>query len=131
MSDTPTPPGTPSPPAAHERLGDNPFYVLGLRPGSSRTEVEREGQKLLAMLELGLSKAERYPTPLGERDRTADKVRLAMAELRDPDKRLLHELWARLAPEPLPLGDGAATGEGEERVRPWPEARVALGWGRR
>src|SRR5688572_23997332 len=103
-----------------DRFGDNPFYVLGLPAGASRVEVERAGQRLLAMLELELSAAERYPTPLGERDRTVDKVRWAMAELRDPERRLGHELWARLAPElvvsgPVPrpgMGGGVAPDDG-------------------
>ena len=78
------------------RLTDNPFYVLGLRPDCSRTELEREGQKLLAMLELGMSAVQSYATPLGPVPRTADAVRQAMAELRDPQRRLMHELWAQL-----------------------------------
>ncbi len=79
-----------------ERFSDNPFYILGLRPDCSRADLEREGQKLLAMLELKLEAARHYPTPLGPRPRTADSVRQAMAELRDPQRRLLHELWAQL-----------------------------------
>lgn len=106
------------------RLGENPFYVLGLRPGATRAEVEREGQKLLGMLELGLSAARRYDTPLGPRPRDAERVRWAMAELRDPARRLQHEVWARLPPQAVaaPAVDGGAE-EG------WPEALLALGYG--
>lgn len=120
-----------------DRLADNPFYVLGLRPGCARAEVEREGQRLLSMLELGLSAAERYATPVGERERTPDKVRQAMAELRDPEKRLGHELWASLPPERRPAAESEATvnaasdARAEERLAPWPAALAALGWRRR
>ena len=65
-----------------EHFADNPFYVLGLRPECSRVDVEREGQKLLGMLGLGLKAAATYMTPVGPRPRTEDKVRAAMAELR-------------------------------------------------
>lgn len=87
--------------AARERLAHNPFYVLELDPECSRAEVERQGQKLLGMLELELSAASHYDTPLGRQRRTPEQVRAAMAELRDPDRRLLHELWATLGPKPL------------------------------
>ncbi len=76
------------------RLLDNPFYVLELAPDCSRAEVERAGQKLLAMLELDLAGARTYATPFGAGRRDAAKIREAMAELRDPQRRLLHELWA-------------------------------------
>ncbi len=78
------------------RIRDNAFYVLELTPTCSRLDMERQGQKLLAMLELRLAAAVTYATPVGQRMRDADKVRLAMARLRDPDKRLEEELWARL-----------------------------------
>lgn len=80
------------------RLARNPFYVLGVPPMASAVEVEREGRKLLGMLELGLASARHYLCPLGKRERTPEMVREAMAELRDPQKRLLCELWARLEP---------------------------------
>ena len=115
--------------SAVEKIRDNPFYVLGLRPEATRQQVEREGQKLLGMLELNLASAARYPTPVGPGERTADKVRVAMAELRDPERRLGHELWARLDPTPLP----AAPAEAPEPPRrkadaPWAGALAALGW---
>jgi hypothetical protein len=71
----------------------NPFLVLGLRPPVSPTETERQGEKLLAMLAAGLDEARRYPTPFGERERTPELVRSALAELRDPRRRLRHEWW--------------------------------------
>ncbi len=80
------------------RIAANPFFVLGLRPDCGRADVEREGQKLLAMLEVGLSPARTYPSPLGVHERSAERVREAMAELRDPERRLIHELWATLPP---------------------------------
>jgi hypothetical protein len=105
-------------------LAENPFYVLGLRPGCSRAEVEREGQKLISMLDLGLSKANVYDTPVGPQIRTADLVRRAMAELRDPDKRLVHELWAHLDPTPQPSPSSNPSLDAD----PFPEAPIILGW---
>jgi curved DNA-binding protein CbpA len=132
---------------ALDRIRDNPFHVLGLRPTATRAEIEREGQKLLGMVELGLQRAARYATPLGSAPRTADKIRRAMAELRDPDRRLEHELWARLepsaapseAPVPETTGDASTAGARGEPTRvsrakgdaPWPAARWALGWSSR
>lgn len=125
------------------RLQENPFYVLGLRPGCSRSEIEREGQKLLGMLELGLSAARRYDTPLGAQPRDAERVRWAMAELREPARRLVHELWAWLPAQPLagPPGDadaalreglagaGASAAAARESLATWPQALLALGYG--
>jgi hypothetical protein len=73
---------------------ENPFLVLALPATASVAEAERQGQKLLAMLAAGLVEATRYWTPLGARSRTAELVRAAMSELRDPERRLCHEFWA-------------------------------------
>jgi hypothetical protein len=72
----------------------NPFLVLDLRPPASAAEAERQGDKLLAMLAAGLDEARWYATPFGERERTPELVRSALAELRDPRRRLHHEWWA-------------------------------------
>jgi hypothetical protein len=79
---------------AAERLAENPFFVLGLAPDAPPRDVEREAQKLLGMLELGLADAVTYATPLGPRTRTPERVRAAAAVLRDPRRRLVAELWA-------------------------------------
>lgn len=73
----------------------NPFLVLALPPGATREELERQGAKLLALLAASVREAATYPTPLGPRERTPELVRGALAELRDPGKRLVHEWWAR------------------------------------
>ena len=72
----------------------NPFLVLALPPTASAAQIERQGQKWSSMLAAGLGEAERYDTPLGPRARTAEKVRVAVAELADPARRLGHEWWA-------------------------------------
>ena len=110
---------------AGDRLASNPFFVLGLAASASATEIEREGQKLIGMLELGLPAAATYPTPLGKRARTVDLVRSAMAELRDPQRRLRHELW-------LPEGElsGSAPDPLAASATPWRGARAAFGWER-
>ena len=74
---------------------ENAFLVLGVPPSANAAEVERQGQKLLAMLAAGLAEADRYPTPFGEQPRTPELVRAALADLRDPDRRLCAEWWAR------------------------------------
>lgn len=111
-------------------LADNPFYVLGLRPECTRVDVEREGQKLLGMLGLGLKSAASYMTPLGPRPRTEDKVRAAMAALRDHEKRLGHEFWASLPPPAAPPKPPAAPETGGPGPAPLADAFAALGWRR-
>jgi hypothetical protein len=117
-------------PAAVEKIRDNPFYVLGLQPSATRAEIEREGQKLLAMVELKLKSAATYATPVGPGERTADKVRRATAELRDPERRLEHELWARLEPVATAVPEAPAADEKPRRRAdaPWPGALRQLGW---
>lgn len=73
----------------------NPFLVLELSPDCRRDEGERQGAKLLAMLAAGIPEAANYPSPLGPQPRTADLVRSALAELRDPELRIVHEWWRR------------------------------------
>jgi hypothetical protein len=109
---------------AFARLKENAFHVLGLRPTCTRIEVEREGQKLLAMLELGLSEAAHYDTPVGRMPRTAETIRAAMAALRDPATRLQHALWAQLPPSAVSPAPAAPQAE------PWLEAPVRMGWRR-
>jgi hypothetical protein len=75
------------------RHRQNPFLVLELPPTADGGEIERQGQKLLAMLAAQISAAQSYPTPLGRSARTPELVRAAMAELQDPNRRLLAEWW--------------------------------------
>ncbi len=99
------------------RLQESPFLVLELGPEASRLEIERAGQRLLSMLELGLEAAKTYPTPWGPAPRDASLVRAAMAELRDPARRAGHVPPGEL-PEPAdPPLDPA-----------WEGAKAALGW---
>lgn len=119
--------------AARARLASNPFFVLGLRPDCGRAEIEREGQKLIGMLELELSGATTYRSPIGEHRRTPELVREAMAELRDPNRRLLHELWAMLEPGNPAHADAGEREHEQANLAPFPALR-ALGfgdWGRK
>lgn len=96
----------------------NPFHVLGLPPGASRAEIEREGQRLLDALALGLDEAGSCPTPFGPRPRGPEEIRDALAELRDPERRILHEIFAA-AP---------CAAEPPSAVPGWPQAFAAMGW---
>jgi hypothetical protein len=73
---------------------ENPFLVLEVAVSAGIADIERQGQKLLAMLAAGLAEAEHYPTPFGRYPRTQELVRTAMSELREPARRLRHEFWA-------------------------------------
>jgi len=109
---------------AHDPLAawrSNPFFVLEMPTGATPTEVERAGQRLLAPLALGSAAAGTYETPLGPATRDADQVRQALAALRDPQQRVLNELWANVVP-----ADGQASGDSNAGL--WEEAEHALGW---
>jgi hypothetical protein len=110
----------------HDPLADwrsNPFFVLEIATDATPTEVERAGQRLLGLLAIGSATAGTYPTPLGPATRDADRVRQALAALRDPDQRVLHELWANVVPVRGQEPSRANTG-------PWKGAEHALGWSR-
>jgi len=108
----------------HDPLADwrsNPFFVLEIATDATPTEVERAGQRLLALLTVGSATAGIYQTPLGPATRDADRVRQALATLRDPEQRVLHELWANVVPT-----GGQASGHTD--TGPWKGAEHALGW---
>jgi hypothetical protein len=99
----------------------NPFFILDVSTQASRTEVERAGQKLLGLLALSAAGADRYDTPFGTATRDADAVRRALATLRDPHERVIHELLAHVATE---VGDRAEAPAAEA----WKDATRAIGW---
>jgi hypothetical protein len=118
---------------ARERFAENPFHVLALPVTATRAEVERAGQKWLAMLEVGVAAARIYATPVGPRVRTGELVRAAMAELRDPERRVVHELWCGGA-EAESESEFESESESESESDPDPDlgfpALAALGWAR-
>jgi hypothetical protein len=93
-------------------LDENPFLVLAIATDAPAIAVERAAQRLLAELELGRSTAQEYATPSGLARRTPELVRAAVAELRDPARRLVHELRAKVS------------------VRAEPRAEVGIPWDR-
>lgn len=104
------------------RWRENPFFLLGLEPTASDLELEREGRKLIAQLELGVSSVRIVRTPLGPIERSVEGVRSALARLRDPRERRLHALWARLPPLE---SDGVAD---TQAGSPWTSVMEAIGW---
>jgi hypothetical protein len=80
----------------------NPFFILGVGPEATAVEIERQGQRLLAELELGLPTAQSFTTPFGPRPRNAELVRQAVSVMRDPAARYAHEPLARLQRGDLP-----------------------------
>jgi hypothetical protein len=103
----------------------NPFFVLEVPTNATPPEVERAGQRLLALLALGSAAAVTYQTPLGPATRDADQVRQALATLRDPEQRVLNELWANVRPAGEPA---AGLGSNGSCADPWEEAEHAIGW---
>jgi hypothetical protein len=99
----------------------NPFFVLEVGTEASRVEVERAGQRLLGLLVVGNAGAADYATPLGPATRGADDIRQALAALRDPNERVVHELWANIAQR-------LDQKRGENSAEAWKEAEHALGW---
>ena len=105
---------------ASAHLAENPFFVLDLPPTASRAEIERTGQRLLAELSLERESSRTYRTPVGRIERTPDSVRAAVAELRDPVRRLEHEVWATVPVRDAPADD-------PEEIFPWSTAASVFG----
>jgi hypothetical protein len=104
----------------YRRFVLNPFYILELRPGCTRVDIERQGQKLLSLLEIGADIGP-FATPLGRVGRNADMIHQALDLLRNPEHRAFYELWARIPPDPL-------SPPPPERGAPWPDALDSFGF---
>jgi hypothetical protein len=115
---------------------NNPFFVLEVATDASPADVERAGQRLIALLTVGSTAAAQYSTPLGPATRDADLVRQALAALRDPARRVVEELWANVAQGTIAQGDDEAltdkalTDKPLGDTAPWAEAERAIGWRR-
>lgn len=113
-------------PAALRRWTQNPFYVLELSVDAEWSEIEQRAAMLERALVERPGETHAYPTPAGARRRDRSVVHAAVEALRDPDLRLLHELWASLPPRPHAPGPTPF----EEPPR-WEPAMGAFGWRRR
>ena len=130
---------------------NNPFFVLEVATDASPADVERAGQRLIALLTVGSTAAAQYSTPFGPATRDADLVRQALAALRDPVRRVVEELWANVAQSAEALSDVAQSAVAQGAVAPgtvaqatrqalagnavgdtapWEDAERAIGWRR-
>ena len=103
---------------------DDPFALLGVAVTASVRDIEREAQKLLGMLALGVGDVGTYVSAAGPRPGTPEAVRAAAAQLRDPRQRLLAEVLAGVPTVPAP-STNAPPAAG------WPDALRRTGWGPR
>lgn len=74
----------------------NAYYVLELPLEATPGEIERQGRKLLGLIELSAARGAAYVCPLGAQRRDATMVREAMAALRDPKRRARERFVASL-----------------------------------
>src|SRR5262249_49219985 len=108
---------------------NNPFFVLEVATDAPPADVERAGQRLIALLTVGSTAAAQYSTPFGPATRDADLVRQALAALRDPVRRAVEELGANVAQGAVAQDDGQALKTVGDTA-PWEEAERAIGWRR-
>jgi hypothetical protein len=86
----------------------NAYYVLELPPEATPGEIERQGRKLLGLIEIGTARGTVYTCPLGTFTRDATMVREALAMLRDPKQRAKERCLAALVEAASrPAGDEA------------------------
>lgn len=104
-----------------QRFTLDPFAVLQAAPTASRHDLDGVATQLLEALAAGLPGADRYPTPLGPRRRDPDTVSAAAAELRDRERRIVHEVWAR-----MPVREAEV--EPPPSAPAWAGGERALGW---
>jgi hypothetical protein len=99
----------------------SPYYILELAPDATVADIERQGKKLLGLLEVGAAKAKTYTCPLGTFPRDETAIREATALRRDPVRRAREACLARF----LVIDEGAAP---LDQDAPLPDAFVLSGY---
>jgi hypothetical protein len=99
---------------------DNPYFVLEVSTEATPGEIEREGRKILGLIEVGAMRGSEYTCPLGTFPRDATMVREAIAALHDPNRRAREACLVKLLGGPraganqvdldAPLDDAFAIG---------------------
>jgi hypothetical protein len=112
--------------SAVRRFTHNAFHVLDLPVDASAADVRRQAARLVDRLVNSDPGAGRYDTPVGPRVRDAAMVQRAATQLRDPDERVQHEIWAA-----VPRRDATPRAVLVEGSPGWPGAPAAFGWRRR
>jgi hypothetical protein len=79
---------------------DNPYFVLELSPSATPGEIERQGRKIIGLIELGAAKGVSYTCALGTFPRDATMVREAIAALHDPKRRAREACLVKLLGAP-------------------------------
>jgi hypothetical protein len=102
----------------------NPFYILEIAPGATPGEIEREGRKILGLIEIGAAKALRYTCPLGSFERDATMVREALFALRDPKRRAREACLVRFVEIP----EGSTRSPTDDADAPLERAYEAAGY---
>jgi len=92
-----------------------PFWVLGVDPTASISDVEKAAQNIGAKLKLKVPSAEKFSSPAGQHERDEFLVREARAELQDPSSRLVAEFWY-ISPSTESAGDNKTESIPEEKV---------------
>ena len=70
-----------------------PFWVLGLTPSSSNSDIDKAARDLSSKIKLGFDNAAKFETPLGLFDRDEFLIREAKSKLQSPSDRLKAEFW--------------------------------------
>lgn len=107
--------------AMAQRFTLDPFIVLQAAPTASGHDLDGVAMRLLEALAAGLPGADRYPTPLGPRRRDPETVTAAALELRERERRIVHEVWARMPVREQPVESAAS-------APAWAGGERALGW---
>jgi hypothetical protein len=105
------------------RIAANPFHLLELDPRAGRAAIEDAARRILQALAAAMPGADRYRSAFGMQPRDTDATLSAAGKLRDRERRVLCEVWAR-----LPVQAAAVTPRVEPR--PWLAGLRALGWRR-
>lgn len=76
---------------------ENPYDILELDGVATSADVERQKNRLLALLKAGAAKAKVYGSPSGQAPRDEDLVRRAAHALATKEERHWFGLWAHVA----------------------------------
>ncbi len=68
-----------------------PFWVLELTPEAKNADIDKAARDISSKIQFGIEGADRFETPIGNKQRDDFLIREARSKLQDPAARLLAE----------------------------------------